>query len=90
MDTRIEDELKKLVCERMTLPLEPAAIADDQPLFVGPPGSLDLDSIEALELVVGIEERFGVHIPAVEGISDRFFSVATLAELVRGLQRGAV
>jgi acyl carrier protein len=82
---RIEDQLKVIVCDRMSLDIPPEDIADEQPLFEGAPGSLGLDSVEALELVVGIEETFGVQVLAEEDIAERFFSVSTLYDLVRDL-----
>jgi acyl carrier protein len=83
---RLEEQIKEIIIERIGAGLQASDIADDQPLFEGAPGSLGLDSVEALELVVGLEERFGIRIEGSEGIIERFFSVATLADLVKELQ----
>lgn len=62
------DDLRMRIKEMMvqSLMLQTAAdqIGDDQPLFG--PGSLGLDSIDALELVVSMEKTFGVGVPNSE------------------------
>ena len=57
-----KEQLKALIVDRMNLTLDPATIADGQPLFGDGDGSLGLDSIDALDLVVGIYEEFDVEI----------------------------
>jgi len=47
--------------ENLMLKIPKEAILDEMPLF-GPAG-IGLDSIDALELVVSLEKRFGVTIP---------------------------
>ena len=79
----IARKLKEMITERLNLETNPQQIGDDQPLFdPGQPGSLGLDSVEALEIVVGVEEIFGVRIEDDEAIEQRFYSVSTLAEYV--------
>ncbi len=56
----MQDEIKQLLVERLKLEREPASIGNDEPLF-GPEG-LGLDSIDALELVLGLEQKYGVTI----------------------------
>jgi acyl carrier protein len=58
--TLLQDQIKRLLVERLKLEREASTIGDDEPLF-GPEG-LGLDSIDALELVLGLEQEFGVTI----------------------------
>ena len=73
--------LKELIIETLKLDdVRPADIADDAPLI----GSgLDLDSIDALELVVAIEKEFKVKIANSEESRIALASVAQLAEFIR-------
>src|SRR5262245_39617200 len=88
----IKDGLKQLIVERLKLQIEVGSIKDDAPLF-GADGSneggLSLDSVEALEIVVGIEECWGVVIQD-DSVASEFYSIDTLASLVaRLLAEGA-
>ena len=87
----IADKLRNMIVERLSLKDGASDISYDQPLF-GPENkqSLGLDSVEALEIVVGIEEIFGVRIENSEGIEKRFYSIATLAEFVKELAENQV
>ena len=60
-DPDLRDTLKEMMVENLMLKVSKEEIADDLPLF-GPEG-LGLDSIDALELVVSLEKRFGVSVP---------------------------
>jgi len=80
MSERNEDRLKKLIVTRLRLPRAPETIGDDQALF-GKEG-LGLDSIDALEMVVGMEEEFGIRIGDTEVDRAVFRSVSTLSEFV--------
>jgi acyl carrier protein len=53
------DQVKSIIVERLGLEMEPDLITDDQPLFGR---GLELDSIDALELAVGVEDQFEVSI----------------------------
>ena len=78
------DELKRrireLQVERLKLDRTPDSIGDAEPLF-GPEG-LGLDSIDALELVLGIEQQFGVKIENEEVGTEALGSVDRLADFV--------
>lgn len=63
-DANLKQELKALLVEALMLKVSADEIADDMPLF-GPDG-LGLDSIDALELVVSLEKKFGVSVPNSE------------------------
>jgi acyl carrier protein len=77
----LEAELKGLIVEALALEdIEPSEIESDAPLFVE---GLGLDSIDALELAMALEERFGVKIGEDPEVNQRIFaSVASLASFV--------
>ncbi|OPY03371.1 MAG: Acyl carrier protein [Syntrophorhabdus sp. PtaB.Bin184] len=55
----VTERLKDVLIEKLRLPLEADEIAEDSPLFgLG----LGLDSVDALEIVVGVEQEFGLSI----------------------------
>jgi acyl carrier protein len=82
----IKSGLKSLIVERLKLERDPASISDEAPLFSAEEGGegLALDSVEALEIVVGIEERWGVVIED-DSVANEFYSVETLSILVKRL-----
>jgi acyl carrier protein len=73
--------LKTLVVTTLKLEdVNPAELADDEPLI----GSgLNLDSIDALELVVTLEKEFGIKIGSSEESRQALASIAHLAEYIR-------
>ena len=82
----LKQQIKQLIVERLKLEVEPAAIEDAQPLFGD---GLGLDSIDALELVLGIEQAFGVKIEDEEMGEQALSSVNALADFVAA-KRGAI
>jgi len=73
-------QLKKLIIERLKLEeVSPEGIGTDDPLFGE---GLGLDSIDALELVLGLEKEYGVIIPDAEVGQKVFQSVRTIAQYV--------
>lgn len=80
MDGALIEELKTRIVESLGLPTDPAGIDADAPLF-GPEG-LGLDSIDALELVVMLEKRYGIKLTEMQAAKAAFASVRTLARLV--------
>ena len=68
-------KVKEMLVKHLRLKLEPAAIADAAPLFRE---GLGLDSIDALELVSGVEQTFGVVIEGEQQGKDVLRSVETL------------
>ena len=81
-------DVKKLIIER--LKLEEIAVEDidtDAPLFGE---GLGLDSIDALELVIGLEKEYGVSIPDAEVGREVFQSVRTIAQYIVDNQGKAV
>ena len=70
-------ELKRLLIRELDLrDRTEADLDDDAPLFGE---GLGLDSLDALQLAVAIEERFGVVIPEDEAARAIFASISALA-----------
>ena len=84
----LRHELKVFIIEMMNLEgLAPADIDDEMPLFAEQ--GLGLDSIDALELALGLKKKYGIVIDANDEASRAHFrSVASLAALV-GAATGA-
>ncbi len=76
-------EVKDLLTSGLRLEVQPAEIVDDAPIFGE---ALGLDSIDALELVVLIEERFNVAIPDEEAGRRAFASVNALVDYILAAQ----
>lgn len=79
-NNQLKTEIKNLIVRRLKLEIDPATIVDDAPLFGE---GLGLDSIDALELVVGLEQEFGISIPDEDVGREAFASVNALAEYVK-------
>jgi acyl carrier protein len=73
-------ELKELLIATLSLEeTTPASIDDGAPLFGT---GLGLDSIDALELAVAIERRYGCSLPDAEAAKQAFRSLDALAAFV--------
>lgn len=81
----LKEQIKRLIVERLKLEIDPTSIADSQPLFGE---GLGLDSIDALELVLGIEQTFGVKVEDEEVGAQALASVDSLATFVASKQTG--
>ncbi len=74
------EKIKQLIITRLKLvDMTPEMIETDASLFGE---GLGLDSIDALELVLGLEKEFGVVIPDAEVGKKVFQSVRTIAQYV--------
>ena len=79
--TSLKDRIKNLMVENLMLQMTVAEIADDLPLFG--PGSLGLDSVDALQLVVALDKNFGLKIRDPEAAREILRNVNTMAEAVQ-------
>ena len=79
-DDHLIEKIKHLIIQRLKLvEMTPEMIEAEAPLFGE---GLGLDSIDALELVLGLEKEFGVVIPDAEVGKRVFQSVRTMAQFV--------
>jgi acyl carrier protein len=82
----LHQKVKELIIERLQLEgMSPQDIEDAAPLFGD---GLGLDSIDALELVIGIEKAFGVRIQDEDVGARAFASVNALVEFLK--EKGVV
>lgn len=74
-------EIKTLLVAELNLAgRDPSAISDDAPLFGE--GGLGLDSLDALQIAMFVEEHFGVRMPEGDEARPIFRSVSTLVEFI--------
>ena len=85
----LETEIKSLIVEALALEdVQPDEIETDAPLFIE---GLGLDSIDALELAMALEDRYGVTIEDDPERNQQIFaSVKSLAEFVDGQRSRAL
>lgn len=76
----LKQRIKTLLVENLMLQVTAAEISDDQPLFG--PGSLGLDSVDALQLVVALDKNFGLKIADPATAKEILQSVNTMAGAV--------
>jgi len=77
----LREQIKSLMVENLMLQVTAAEIGDDQALFG--PGSLGLDSVDALQLVVALDKTFGLKIADPAAAKQILHSVNTIVEAVQ-------
>ena len=82
----IAKRAKELLVEGLRLEIEPESIVDSEGIFGE---GLGLDSIDALEFVVLIEEEFEVAIPDEEVARAAFASIDALTTFIEGERAAA-
>jgi acyl carrier protein len=82
MTTGLETELKQMIVDVLGLEdVQPADIGSEENLF--DEGGLALDSIDALELGVTIQKKYGVKIdPQDKNLASHFQTVKALAAFI--------
>ncbi len=74
------DTLRNLFISKLKLKISPDEIKEDTPLF-GAEG-LDLDSIDILELIVGIKKEFGVEIADRKVAETVFITIGSIVQYI--------
>lgn len=80
----LRDEIRTLLVETLMLQTPASEIGTEQPLFG--PGGVGLDSVDALQIVVALDKRYGLKITDTEVAQKTLKSVATIAEAVKAHQ----
>ena len=83
--SELHNEIKQMIIESLDLEdIDAEDIIDEQPLFVE---GLGLDSIDALEIGLAIQKRYGIKLKSdSEDTREHFASVNTLVVLVESLR----
>jgi acyl carrier protein len=76
----LKRDIKQMMVENLMLQVTADEIRDDQLLFG--PGSLGLDSVDALQLVVALDKKYGLKIPNPDRAREVLQNVGTMAEAV--------
>ena len=85
MNKEIEQRVMEIIVSRLNLEIDPKDIVSDAPIFLGSeveggPKGLGLDSVDALELVVGLNNEFDVTISDED--MEIFESVTKITEFI--------
>jgi len=81
----LKQNLKKLLVEHLNLKdINPEDIGDDQPIFGE---GLGLDSIDALELIVMLQQHYGIRLTKADNGPKVLASVNSMAEYITANQK---
>lgn len=86
MKKDLREEIKECIIDRLNLDVEPGEIDNDAPIFNSEEdeepveGSLGLDSVDALEIVVALNNKYNVEITDNDMMI--FQSINTIAEFI--------
>lgn len=83
MDKLIADLKSQIIAQLNLQDIKPEDIGDDQPLFVD---GLGLDSIDALELIVLLQQHYKIKLSNADEGPRVFRSVKTMAEYITAHQ----
>jgi acyl carrier protein len=79
MAESVEDTIKRMIVERLFLDIDPAEIDDDKSLV----DEYGVDSVAVLEIVVGLEEVYGLSFEDEDFSPEMFETVKSIADYVR-------
>jgi len=82
----LKAQVKQVLVEELMLDVTPDQIQDTDPLFG--PNSLGLDSVDALQLVVALEKRFGLKLKNEDVARPVLQNVETIAKAVEANNQG--
>ncbi len=81
-DATIESQLKTMLVERLMLKMKPEEIGDTDDLIK----KWGLESVQLMEIVIGLEEVFGIQLGDDEFSVKKFSTIANIAAVVREKQ----
>ncbi|MBL7694102.1 MAG: acyl carrier protein [Ferruginibacter sp.] len=83
MDKLMSDLKSQIIAQLNLQDVKPEDIGDDQPLFVE---GLGLDSIDALELIVLLQQQYQIKLSNSDEGPNVFRTVRTMAEYIKAHQ----
>ena len=75
------ETLREILVQNCMLKIDPASIGEETPLF-GPEG-IGLDSLDALQIVIAVEKRFGIVIGDPAAAKDALQSLGVLRDWIQ-------
>ncbi len=83
LDEALKLRLKTMIIEECDVDhIEPERVADDVQIFSDHSG-LDLDSLDALQISVGLQSRFGVRLPDSKAFRRHASTINDMADYVQ-------
>ena len=76
----VEHRIKQVIIRTLSLEVDAEEIDDEDALFGG---GLGLNSMATIEIIVGLEEEFGIEVPDEDLRVELFDSVQIMADYVR-------
>ena len=78
---QLKRDLKRLLVEECQKEFSPEAIADDA-ILMGPDGGLNFDSLDALQISMAVQQRYGKRIEGNTKTRTALTSINTLADFI--------
>jgi len=82
LDEKLKMDLKRLIVEECDITVDPEEIGDNDPLFGGD-SMLGLDSIDALQISIAIQNRFNIVITDSKQMRKVMKSMNTFADFIQ-------
>jgi acyl carrier protein len=82
LDEKLKMDLKRLIIEECDITIDPGEIGDEDPLF-GRDSRLGLDSIDALQISIAIQNRFNLAITDSKQMRKVMRSMNTFADFIQ-------
>ncbi len=82
LDEKLKMDLKRLIVEECDITIDPREIGDDDPLFGGD-SRLGLDSIDALQISIAIQNKFNIIITDSKQMRRVMKSMNTFADFIQ-------
>lgn len=80
-DKSLKTELKHMIVQESDKDIDPQSIGDDDPLF-GEESAIQLDSLDAIQLSMAIQKKYGIKITDSKEARRAFATVNNLADLI--------